>query len=84
MAESAAIIGLIPDDFTLRELSWMHDAKIRSEWNHTASLMCLLANAHSGGKGRRFKIEDFHPLARKSKSPEMRISAKALKGIFGL
>ncbi len=84
MAESAAIVGLSPDDWTLREIAWMHDAKARSEWNHTASLMCLIANAHGGGKGRTFKVDDFHPFARKSKAPEIRISAKSLKGIFGL
>ena len=62
----------------------MHDAKARSEWNHTASLMCLIANAHAGAKGRKFTVDDFHPLARRKAAPEMRISAKSLKGIFGL
>ena len=84
MAESSALVGLSPDPWTLRELVWMHDAKARSDWNHTASLMCLIANAHSGGKGRKFTVDDFHPLARRKTAPEIRISAKALKGIFGL
>jgi hypothetical protein len=83
VAESSALIGLSPDSWTLREIVWMHDAKARSDWNHTASLMCLFANTQ-GGKGKRFTVEDFHPLARRKKSPEIRISAKALKGIFGL
>lgn len=84
MAESSALVGLSPDPWTLRELVWMHDAKARSDWNHTASLMCLIANAHAGAKGGRFTVDDFHPLARRRAAPGMRISAKALKAIFGL
>lgn len=83
MAESAAIVGLSPDPWTLRELAWMHDAKARSDWNHTASLMALIATAHAGGR-KRFTVDDFHPLARRRAAPEMRISAKSLKGIFKL
>lgn len=82
MAECSAILGLSPDEWTLRELAWMHDARARSEWNHTAALMCLIANAHAGGK-RKFRVEDFHPMSR-SRVPTVRVGAKALKGIFGL
>ena len=83
MAECSALIGLSPDDWTLRELAWMHDARARSDWNHTASILCLMANAHSGKGGRKFRVEDFHPMERRS-APAVRVSAKALKGIFGL
>lgn len=62
----------------------MHDARSRSEWNHTASLMALLANANSGKGGRKFTVDDFHPFARRGKATDMRLPASALKGIFGL
>ena len=71
-----------PDEWTLRELSWMHDARARSDWNHTAALMCLIANAHSGGK-KKFTVDDFHPMNR-ARKPSIMVGAKALKNILGL
>ena len=63
-----------PGAFTLRELVDMTQARQRDAWNHTASVMALLANVNRDPKkGRPFKPADFHP------SPSKK--AKRKKGI---
>ena len=40
----------------------MSEAASRQQWNHTASVMALLANLHRDSKRRRpFAPADFHP-----------------------
>lgn len=66
MYRSAFELGLTPDEFwnmTLREYSYFKDgyiARIRSDWDHTSSLMALLVNINAP-KGRRYEPKDFHP-----------------------
>lgn len=65
------MMGLKPDEFwgmTLREYSWWREgymAKSSAHWDHTASIMALIANVNSG-KGKRFSPEEFHPFTTKS------------------
>jgi hypothetical protein len=48
---------------TLRELAWLAESRQRDQWNHTASLMALIANVNRDPKkGRLARPEDFHPL----------------------
>ena len=60
-------MGLLPDQFwdlTLREVVWYNNGFMRREamrWDHTASMMALQANIASGGKGKKFRANDFHP-----------------------
>jgi len=63
--ESAAIVGVNPDPFTLRELLIMAEAKQRAAWNHTAQLAAIWANIHRGPKTPAFDLYDFHPYMEK-------------------
>lgn len=45
----------------LRELYFAAEEKEISSWNHTASLMALLANINKGKKGKQLTSLDFHP-----------------------
>lgn len=62
----------------------MADGKSRDQWNHTASLMALIANCHRDPKkGRLLKATDFHPQPRTA-PPQQRPMADItlLKQIF--
>tara|TARA_R100000900_G_scaffold47912_1_gene38636 strand:- start:757 stop:981 length:225 start_codon:yes stop_codon:yes gene_type:complete len=53
---------------TLREFSWFRDGWVEahsSRWDHTSSMMALLANINST-KGKTFRPDDFHPFLGKS------------------
>ena len=53
---------------TLRELVWMSDGKNDTDWNHTASMMTLLANINRDPKKHpAYTITDFHPMRTKKK-----------------
>jgi hypothetical protein len=42
---------------------WLAEARQRDQWNHTASVMALIANVNRDPKkGRPAKPDDFHPL----------------------
>lgn len=59
----AGIAGVYPGTLTLRELVWLAEARQRDQWNHTASVMALIANVNRDPKkGRPAKPDDFHPL----------------------
>lgn len=65
----------------------MAEAKQTDEWNRSAALMALLANAHRDPKkSRKFKPSDFHPhlkrkhVASKAKPPKVGIGV--LKSVF--
>jgi hypothetical protein len=46
----------------------MADARQNSEWNHTAQLLSLIANANRDPKrSRAFTPDDFHPFKLKEK-----------------
>jgi len=76
----SGVVGVDPSPFTLRELSLMFESKLTDEWNRTASLMTLISNALAG-KGRKFKISDFHPVIAMKQQAEKPIEAgiEALK-----
>lgn len=48
---------------TLRELVWAAEAVQHDRWNHTAHVMCLLANLHRDPRRhpRPYRMVDFHP-----------------------
>lgn len=76
----AAIAGLEPGPRTLRELVWAAEAKMRSEWNHTATLSHLLYNiirCHAP-RLRAKNLEDFHPASQPKPTP---IPIEALKAL---
>lgn len=44
----------------------MAEGRQSAQWDHTAALLTLTANAHRGRKGRPLRLEDFHPYRRRS------------------
>ncbi|MGD9856510.1 MAG: hypothetical protein AB7U20_16305 [Planctomycetaceae bacterium] len=59
-----------PGLLTLRELVWMAESRQSDAWNHTASVLALLANAHRDPKKTRpLKPADFHPLRKPTPTP---------------
>jgi ribonuclease D len=54
--------GVDPNPLTLRELVQMAEARETVRWNHTASLMALVANCNIDTKKTKpFEPADFHP-----------------------
>ena len=49
---TAGILGVDPGPFTLRELLVMAEGRSRAAWNHTGSMMALLANINRDPKRR--------------------------------
>jgi len=56
-----------PGPYSLRELVKMADMKMAREWDHTASLMCIMVRLHSS-KGGSVNVSKFHPYMRSSQS----------------
>lgn len=65
------MMGLTPDEFwmlTLREFAYLREGFMLRQsimWDHTSSVMALLANVNSA-KGKKFEPGDFHPYTTKS------------------
>jgi hypothetical protein len=59
----------------------MAEERLDYDWNHTSSLMALVANCHRDPDSPPFTPLDFHPL--RARTPvRAAISARDLKGIF--
>jgi hypothetical protein len=58
----------------------MADARVRDEWQRTASLMALLANCHRDPKKRAFRPSDFDPFAKAAKP--IQVGVEVLKDLF--
>ncbi|MCL4718757.1 MAG: hypothetical protein KJ057_09830 [Phycisphaerae bacterium] len=53
----------------------MSEAKVRSEWAQTASVMAMLANCHRGSKKDPvFKPADFDPFTKRIKPPKVKMA----------
>jgi hypothetical protein len=61
----------------------MTHTRQQETWNHTASLLAMLANVNrEPKKGRAFKPADFHPMPTPTKA--QRAEAPPLKGDIGM
>ncbi len=60
----------------------MTEARTRERWNHTATLMALLANCHRDARTRAFTPADFHPLVSTHQSPLPTTELSILKTVF--
>jgi len=70
-----------PAALTLRELAAMAEARERSEWARTSTLMALIANAHRDAKKTRaFKPSDFDPFAKRESATTNNIAG--LRAMF--
>jgi hypothetical protein len=60
----------------------MTTAKRKEEWNHTATLMALIANVNRDPKGHKpFTPYDFHPLIKKDQTKPLD-DISILKDVF--
>lgn len=59
-----------PRPLTLRQLSWMADARAKAEWARTSSIMALMAELKRNRKKQLtpFKPSDFDPTKREEKT----------------
>lgn len=55
---------------SLRDLFDAAEQKDIAEWNHTCSIMALIANANRGKKGKAITALDFHPYGAKLKKAQ--------------
>jgi hypothetical protein len=63
----------------------MAEECIRERWNHTSSLLAMLANANRDPKkGRALRPADFHPMqqAAVAKAPVLKGDLGMLKSVF--
>lgn len=62
----------------------MHDAKCETDWNHTASLMALIANINRDPRKRTapFSISDFHPMLQRVAAKPTPSDITSLKNVF--
>jgi hypothetical protein len=63
----------------------MAQARIDQQWNHTASLLAMLANVNRDPrKGRAARPSDFHPAALKAaaSAEPLKADLKVLKSVF--
>ena len=58
----AGAIGVDPKTLTLRQLFWMAEGRAKDQWQHTSSLLALIANVNRDPKKtQEFKPSDFNP-----------------------
>lgn len=62
----AAIVGLDPWPYSLRELIWMSEAKQTESWNHTATMLATIENCAMTKKRRPTQPADRHPFAKRA------------------
>lgn len=71
---------------TLRELAAMAEARTRADWQHTAALLCLTANANRDPKRTKaYKPSDFDPTIDRHirhDVPMPNVRMKEIKGMF--
>ena len=61
----------------------MAEGRTREAWNHTSALLALMANAHRDPKkSSPFKPADFHPLAKRTSAPAVKVGVQMLKRVF--
>jgi hypothetical protein len=63
----------------------MAEARDRQHWNHTASVLCLIANVNRDPKKTQaFQASDFHPYETRQSSGGVPITAKNIGALRGL
>jgi hypothetical protein len=73
---SALEAGILPHlfwDMTFAEASAVvNGMKLRDSisWNHTATILSMIANVNRSSSSRSYKPEDFHPYVKEVKRPE--------------
>jgi len=57
----AGVVGVDPGPFTWRQLDLMYAGRLRSSWEQTASILCVLANQNRGRGDRMRSVSEFMP-----------------------
>ncbi len=62
----------------------MSEGRAREEWNHTAALLAMLANAHRDHrqKSEPFGIDDFHPFRAPRQSEPLKVDITVLRDVI--
>jgi hypothetical protein len=62
----------------------MAEGRARDQWDHTAALLALLANAHRDHRQRSepFGIADFHPFRAPRRSEPLKVDITVLRDVF--
>ncbi|MFM1881638.1 MAG: hypothetical protein RJA05_47 [Planctomycetota bacterium] len=62
----------------------MAEGRARDQWDHTAALLAMLANAHRDHRQRSepFGIADFHPFRAPPRSEPLTIDITVLRDVF--
>jgi hypothetical protein len=61
----------------------MTEARQREAWNHTSTLLAMLANVNRPKRMRAFKPDDFHPMTgRRNTDRPLKGDIRMLKTVF--
>lgn len=73
-----------PDEYTLRELICMVDARGRFEWNQTSTLIAVVINLMRDPKKKAVTPKMFNPFLNKKqeKEPVAQVPVSVLKDVF--
>ena len=82
----AGYVGLSPDPWTFWQLIEMADGRGRKEWEQTAAVVCIIANAHRKRR-QPWRVSDFNPFSKHdapatSGLPIRRGNIRVLKTLF--
>jgi hypothetical protein len=71
------VVGVDPWGYTLRELLWMVQAKMKHDWDGTSTLWAIIANTVRDPKQKKepFLPTDIHPFIEKPQQPALPITA---------
>jgi hypothetical protein len=58
--ELAGIVGVSPDNLTLRELLIMSEARQVAEWDRTAAMLCQVANLNRPKNKKAYSLDGFN------------------------
>jgi hypothetical protein len=57
------LCGVNPDPFSLRELAWMAEHRLRKQWEIAGEILALIFNCNRGPKTEPASPSDFGPFA---------------------
>lgn len=81
--ETAGILNINPERFSLRELVWMVEGFRMENWNYTAALLAMQANINRKQGQRAYQVADFHPFMKRLRRPAViQAPITVLKDIF--
>ncbi len=82
--EAAGAVGVDPHGLTLRELCLMAEGRAREEWDRTAPVLAMIANAHRDHRQRSepFGVDEFHPFRAPRRNELLKVDITVLRDVF--